>query len=90
MPITREYRVTGRVQGVGFRWFVADAAGRERLAGYVRNLPDGSVEAVAEGEPESLTRFEAALWRGPSRSRVDDVRISEIEPLERGDGFAIR
>ncbi len=90
MPITREYRVTGRVQGVGFRWFVSDAAARERLAGYVRNLPDGSVEAVAEGEPEALSRFEAALWRGPSRARVEDVRISETEPLDRSDGFAIR
>lgn len=90
MPITREYRVTGRVQGVGFRWFVSDSAAREGLSGHVRNLPDGSVEAVAEGEAEALSRFEAALWRGPSRARVDDVRISEIEPLTRGDGFSIR
>jgi acylphosphatase len=90
MSITRHYRVTGRVQGVGFRWFVADAAGRERIDGYVRNLPDGSVEAVAEGEPDAVARFEAALWRGPSRARVDDVRISESEPLAAGDGFSIR
>lgn len=90
MAIARRYHVTGRVQGVGFRWFVSDAAGRERLAGYVRNLPDGSVDVVAEGEAEALARFEAALWRGPSRARVDDVRITETEPIGSGDGFAIR
>jgi acylphosphatase len=90
MRVTRHYLIAGRVQGVGFRWFAVDAATREGLAGWVRNRADGSVEAVAEGESDSLTRFEAALWRGPSRARVEDVQVSEGEPLGAVDGFAIR
>ena len=90
MRHTRRYTVTGRVQGVGFRMFVADCARREGLTGHVRNLPDGRVEAVADGDLESLTRFEAALWRGPARASVEDVVIDELEPLALTDGFAIR
>ena len=69
----RTYIVSGRVHGVGFRWFVHDAARREGLSGFVRNLPDGCVEAVAEGDREALERFEAALWSGPRGARVDHV-----------------
>lgn len=90
MRLTRRYLVTGRVQGVGFRYFVADCARREGLHGTVRNLPDGGVEAVADGDLDSLTRFEAALWRGPSRARVDDVVSEDVAPLGLADGFAIR
>lgn len=90
MRVTRHYVVAGRVQGVGFRWFTVDAAAREGLGGWVRNLPDGRVEAVAEGESESVARFEAALWRGPARARVEDVQVSDAEPLGAVDGFSIR
>ncbi len=90
MRQTRRYLVTGRVQGVGYRMFVAECARRDRLAGHVRNLPDGRVEAVADGDRESLTRFEAALWRGPSRAVVENVTIDEVEPLALADGFAIQ
>lgn len=90
MRVTRRYLVTGRVQGVGFRYFTADCARREGLHGTVRNLPDGRVEAVADGDVESLTRFEAALRRGPSRARVDEVIVDDLEPLGLADGFAIR
>ena len=72
--------ITGRVQGVGFRWFTVDAARREGLHGWVRNLADGRVEVEAEGETEAMARFEAALWRGPSRARVDDIALDEIAP----------
>jgi acylphosphatase len=68
------------VQGVGFRYFTQDTARREGLSGLVRNLPDGRVEAVAEGDRESLDRFEAALRRGPSRARVDSVEIDSVPP----------
>ena len=88
--MTRHFVVAGRVQGVGFRWFTVDAATREGLGGWVRNLSDGRVEAVAEGESESVARFEAALWRGPSRARVEDVQVSDTEPLGAVDGFSIR
>lgn len=79
--MTRRFLVSGRVQGVGFRYFTADAARREGMAGMVRNLADGRVEAVAEGESESMTRFERALRQGPSRSRVESVQVEDIEPL---------
>ncbi len=53
--------------------FTDDFARREGLSGFVRNLPDGRVEAVVEGDVESVGRVETALWRGPSRARVDDI-----------------
>lgn len=90
MQITRRYLVSGRVQGVGFRMFVADCARREGLAGHVRNLPDGSVEAVAAGDLEGVTRFEAALWRGPSRARVEAVDVTDTAPLGLTGVFSIR
>jgi acylphosphatase len=69
----RSYRIVGRVQGVGFRWFTYDWAIREGLTGVVRNEPDGSVEVVVEGERASLDRFEVAINRGPAGARVDTV-----------------
>lgn len=82
--------MSGRVQGVGFRYFTLDAARREGLHGYVTNRDDGSVEAVAEGDAESLERFERALRRGPSQARVERVLVDEIEPRMMTDGFEIR
>lgn len=78
------------MQGVGFRYFAQDAARREGLHGYVTNHDDGSVEAVAEGEIESVDRFEMALRRGPSRSRIDRVLVDETEPNGLNSGFLIR
>ncbi|MCX6539480.1 MAG: acylphosphatase [Acidobacteria bacterium] len=70
---SRTYRVVGRVQGVGFRWFTYDAARREGLVGVVGNEPDGSVEVMVEGDRMALERFEAAIRRGPAGARVDAV-----------------
>ncbi|MCC7034024.1 MAG: acylphosphatase [Acidobacteria bacterium] len=81
MRVARRYVVSGRVQGVGFRYFAADAARREGLSGAVRNRDDGTVEAVAEGETEAVDRFERALRQGPSRARVERVRVEDIEPM---------
>jgi len=78
------------VQGVGFRYFALDAARREGLHGYVTNQDDGTVEAVAEGEAESVERFERALRRGPSKSRVEQVTVDEIAPAAGNSGFTIR
>ena len=83
-----QYRVTGRVQGVGFRAFVVDVARDEGVGGWVRNLPDGSVEARAEGDVDSLRRFEWRLWQGPSHARVDDVATEDIVP-DGATGFRI-
>lgn len=82
MRVARRFVVSGRVQGVGFRYFTADAARREGLGGSVRNLEDGSVEVIADGEAESMLRFERALRQGPSRARVEHVRVEETEPLD--------
>ena len=90
MRIARRFIVSGRVQGVGFRYFALDAARREGVNGYVMNHGDGSVEAVAEGESEAIERFERALRRGPSRSRVEQVMVDEIEPAFGNSGFNIR
>ncbi len=67
--------VTGRVQGVFFRAHAAEKALSLGLAGWVRNLPDGRVEAVAEGAPEAVEEFIAWCRQGPPASRVDDVSV---------------
>jgi acylphosphatase len=66
--------VSGRVQGVGFRWFVREAARRHRLAGWVRNRPDGSVELEASGDEDAYREFLDTLREGPPGARVDDVQ----------------
>jgi acylphosphatase len=74
---TRRYVVSGAVQGVGFRWFVARHARTLHLTGFAQNLPDGSVEVVASGADEpALERLEALLRAGPASARVSDV-VSE-------------
>ena len=77
----RRWVIRGRVQGVGFRWFVMCEAERLQLGGYVQNLPDGSVEVVSQGSDAALETFEAHLRRGPSHARVDDVARLQV-PLE--------
>jgi acylphosphatase len=90
MRVRRRFVITGRVQGVGFRWFAHDAAAREGVDGWVRNLPDGRVEAEIEGELDAVDRVEAALRRGPAASRVEDVNVDERTPVGRRTGFSIR
>lgn len=85
----RRYVVTGRVQGVGYRLYARDAAVREGIRGWVRNLADGSVEVHAEGDAEALMRFEMAIRRGPSGSRVDDVLADPEPPSSAFDRFRI-
>jgi acylphosphatase len=83
--------VRGRTQGVGFRAFVLDRAGRLGLSGYVRNMPDGSsVEVVAEGPQERLDLLLAALREGPPLSRVEHVDTSWGEATGGYRGFDIR
>jgi acylphosphatase len=90
MLIARRYVITGRVQGVGFRLFAEAAAAREGLHGWVRNRPDGAVEAWIEGDAESVQRIEAALHRGPSGAHVDRVEIEDAVPTGRATGFMVR
>ncbi len=67
------YRVSGIVQGVGFRWFVREKARRLGLAGWVRNLPSGEVEIAASGEQQQLTLLLDTVREGPPGARVDRV-----------------
>ena len=90
MIIARRFVISGRVQGVGFRFFVQDHAAVEGVHGYVRNLPDGTVEALIEGDDESVLRVERALRRGPPGARVENVDVLEIPPSGRATGFSIR
>jgi acylphosphatase len=91
MPVMPAYRylVTGRVQGVGYRYFVLREAERLGLAGFARNLPDGSVEVVAEGAEEVLGQLETRLRAGPSFASV--AAVDRAPAPARGDaGFHIR
>ena len=78
----RHYLVRGRVQGVGFRWFVQSEAADLGLRGWVRNTDAGDVEAVAMGEPEQLAALEQALHKGSRGSRVDRVQTHELAEAE--------
>ena len=83
--IGRHYIIRGHVQGVGFRYFVARHARAFGLAGWVRNLPDGSVAAHAAGAASSLDAFESELKRGPTMSQVDEVSVTPADiPAETG------
>jgi len=78
------------VQGVGFRFFAEAAAAREGTHGWVRNRPDGAVEAWIEGDDEAVTRVEAALRRGPASAHIEDVSVEDAAPTGRATGFSIR
>ena len=81
--------ISGMVQGVGFRWFVERIAKNLKLAGIVRNLPDGSVETIAEGEGGALNAFVDQLWIGPVNSHVTDVKATERDYNDEFNDFRI-
>lgn len=90
MPILRHYIVLGRVQGVGYRNFVKREARNLGLRGWVRNLEDGSVEALALADQSALSNFEARLREGPLFSKVKDIRVEDLqEHPELPDAFLI-
>ena len=90
MIVAKCFILSGRVQGVGFRFFVENQANLENLDGYVRNLGDGRLEIAAEGEAEAMVRFERAVRRGPSGARVDTCEVTDLTPQRRKSGFSIR
>lgn len=90
MLVARRFVVSGRVQGVGFRWFVQELAALEGAAGWVMNRPDGRVEAFVQGLQESVERVERQIRRGPPASRVDNVQAFEEIPDERLRAFGIK
>jgi acylphosphatase len=87
---TRKYLVSGRVQGVGYRNFALRAARDLQLAGWVRNLPDGRVEALARGPLAKLNRFISELRIGPPRAEVTNIDVADLPPGDKLEGFHIR
>jgi len=88
--ITRHLRITGRVQGMGYRWNMAQEAQRLGLTGWVRNRLDGSVEALATGPVDAVQALINWAQRGPELARVDGVDVTEVESGEVLGGFEQR
>ena len=82
--------VSGRVQGVGYRYFVIEVAERLGLNGWVRNLADGRVEAQVEGEQESVDQLVSEMRAGPRLSHVTDLKIIPLDNGEAFHGFRVR
>ena len=82
IPMVCHYLIKGRVQGVGFRWFVQREAAELGLRGWVRNTDDGHVEIVAAGEPDAVGELKVSLHKGSRGSRVDAVIEDELAESE--------
>lgn len=78
--------VSGRVQGVGFRFFTSNHARKHKLAGWVRNCTDGNVEIEAQGEEENLEEFRKEVHIGPILAKVTDLKVVEI-PLQQDEAY---
>lgn len=88
--IARRFIIKGRVQGVGFRYFAVTAARSSGVVGWVRNLPDGSVEAIAEGPSSAIDDFRRHLQAGPSSGRVSSVAEGELPVSGSFTGFNVK
>ncbi len=78
--IARKFFIRGMVQGVGYRYFAQRSAAQHQISGYVRNLADGRVEALAQGGERAVEAFKHDLAAGPTYSRVEDVEEIVLEP----------
>ncbi len=87
--LARRFVVRGRVQGVGFRWFVEREAHILGIAGWVRNNHDGSVEVLAQGTREQFSALHSRLREGPRAARVDAVEVSDAPPVAGLNSFRI-
>jgi acylphosphatase len=90
VPVRVHIKVKGRVQGVGFRAFVAHSAGYIGVDGWVRNLGWDTVETVAEGSRAQVDQFIQAVKTGPRSARVDDCQVDEEVPTGEFASFEIR
>ncbi len=88
--ITHLLRVHGRVQGVGFRNYIYGEAQRRSVTGWVRNCPDGTVEAMLQGKPPDVGAVEAACRKGPAFANVDHVERFPVDPDVNYETFQIR
>jgi acylphosphatase len=87
--VARKFFIRGDVQGVGYRFFAQRAAARHQVTGYVKNKPDGSVEALAEGPAQSVEAFKNDLAAGPGFSRVDQVEEISLDPTGEYSSFRV-
>ena len=87
--IARRFFISGDVQGVGFRFFAQRAAARHQVVGFVKNLDDGRVEALAEGPAQSVEAFKDDLAAGPRFSSVDHLEEINIEPSGNYTSFRV-
>ena len=89
MTIARHVTVAGRVQGVFFRAWTKQQADALGIRGWVRNTPDGHVEALVEGDDEAVERMIERMRDGPPSARVEDLRSGDVEPCDFA-GFEVR
>jgi acylphosphatase len=88
--IQYEIKITGRVQGVGYRYFTAQKAKEMDINGWVKNLVDGSVLVIAQGIEEEIKTFIDYLYMGPTRSRVDKISTCEMKITTVFDSFSVK
>ena len=89
MGVARKFLIRGEVQGVGYRFFAQRAAARHQVVGYVRNCPDGTVEALVEGSASNVEAFKYDLATGPQWAVVDHVEEIVLEPTGSYSAFRV-
>ena len=89
MAIARKLLISGEVQGVGFRYFTQRSAAKHQVRGYVRNLPDGRVEAWVQGSENAVAAFTDDVAAGPRFSNVTDIEELVVEPTNEYSTFRI-
>ncbi|HEY5883979.1 MAG TPA: acylphosphatase [Pyrinomonadaceae bacterium] len=89
MKVARKFVIRGNVQGVGYRFFAQRAAARHQITGYVKNCPDGTVEALAQGSAKDVEEFKKDLVTGPQWSSVEHVEEINLELTSEYSSFRI-
>ncbi|MBI4850567.1 MAG: acylphosphatase [Acidobacteria bacterium] len=89
MHIARYFLISGKVQGVGYRYFAMRAANQYQISGYARNLTSGQVEVVAEGQREAIEGFKKELAAGPYHAQVVQIEEKVLEISGKFQGFRI-
>ena len=89
MIVARKFIISGIVQGVGFRFFTQRSAARHQILGYVKNLEDGRVESLAEGDENSVENFKHDISAGPTYSKVEEIEEIVLEPSNLYSSFRV-
>ncbi len=89
MIVARKFVIRGQVQGVGFRFFAQRSAARHQVRGYVKNLEDGRVESLAEGNEKAVEAYKHDLTAGPTYSQVEEIEEIVLEPTRLYSSFRI-